>query len=250
MREKLLSIFIFSCICFALPMQAQNESNIASMGSEDYASLRLPPLDSLFENAKKGPAFKILDLHKKSEINLLKKEKRSWLKFLNVGGGYNYGVLGNTSSFSDSATPIYSQYNENAQHYYHLGGTIGFSIEDLLDLKPKVNRQKLKVQEIDLQKDQTMNELKKEIITLYTSILSSISILKYKAQALTLANAQYKMGENDFLNGKGNAGSLSTQKTLQVQAISDYESTRSIINRDLLMLEILTNTTIISTNKK
>lgn len=249
MREKIFLILLFCCLCFAPLAQAQ-ESNIADMTPEDYASLKLPPLDSLYENARKGPAFQILDVRKEGEISLLKKEKRSWLKYFNVNGGYNYGILGNTSSFSDSATPLYSQYSENAQSSYHVGGGISIPIEDLFDLKPKVNRQKLRIKEIDLQKEQTMDELKQQIIELYTSVLSSISILKLKAESLAFANAQYKIGENDFLNGRGNVSSLNTQKTMQIQALSDYESTRSIINRDLLKLEILTNTPIISKNKK
>ncbi len=248
MRYKLLLILIFSCLLFVLPLQAQTQEsdNIANMTPEDYASLKLPSLDSLFENAKKGPSFEILDVHKQTEISQLKKEKRSWLKFFNVGGGTNYGILGNTSSFSDSATPLYSQYSKNAQLSYHIGGGISFSIEDIFDLKPRVNRQKLKIKEIDLQKEQSLNELKPQIITLYSSILSSITILKIKSETLTFANAQYKAGENDFLNGKEDLNSLNTQKATQVQALIEYESIRSNINRDLLLLEILTNTPIIS----
>ena len=245
MRYKLLSILIFSCLFFVLPLQAQ-ESDIANMTQEDYVSLKLPPLDSLFENAKSGPAFQILDVHKQTEISQLKKEKRSWLKFLNVGGGTNYGILGNTSSFSDSATPLYSQYSKNAQLSYHVGGGLSFSIEDLFDLKPRVNRQKLKIKEIDLQKEQSLNELKSQIIILYTSILSSISVLKLKAEALAFANGQYQIGENDFLNGKGDVSTLSSLKSIKIQANSDYELTSSGINRDILLLEILTNTPIIS----
>lgn len=246
MRHKLLSILIFACLLFVLPLQAQTqESDIANMTPEDYVNLKLPPLDSLFENAKRKSTFKMLDIQKENEISLLNKEKKSWLKYFSISSSYNYGILGNTSSFSDSATPIYSQYSKNAQLSYHVSGSFAFSIEDLFDLKPRINRQKLKIKEIDLQKEISMDELKKEIITLYTSIVSSISVLKLKADILTFANAQYKIGENDFLNGHGDANILNTQKAKQVEALSDYELTRSYINRDLLILEILTNTCII-----
>jgi len=245
MSNKLLSILIFFCLCFVLPLQAQDRE-ITDMALEDYVNLKLPPLDSLYENTKKGPAFKILDAQKESEISILKKEKRSWLKFFNVGGGTNYGILGTTSSFSDSATPLYSQYSKNAQLSYHVGGGVSFSIEDLLDLKPRVNRQKLKIKEIDLQKEQNLNELKTQIVTLYASILSSISILKIKSETLTFANAQFKAGQNDFLNGKEDLNTLNTQKSTQNQALMEYESIRSNISRDILLLEILTNTPIIS----
>ena len=248
MRDKLLLIFIFSCLCFVHPLQAQ-ESSIADMTPEDYAHLELPPLTVLFENAKNNPIVLIQEVKKEGETSLLKKEKRNWLNFFSVGAGYNYGVMGNTSSFSDSATPLYSQYNSNAQHYYHVGGSIGFSIEELFDLKPKIYRQRLKVKEIDLQKELKMDELKQQIIELYTSALSNITILKQKAEALTFSNAQYKIGENEFLNGKGDPGTLNTQKELQTKNLVDYELTRSILNGNLLKLELLTRTPIVNKSK-
>jgi outer membrane protein TolC len=249
MSNKLLYILIFFCLCTVFPLQAQ-ESDISNMTSEDYIRLKLPPLDSLFENAKKGPAFQILDVQKQNEISLLRKEKRNWLKFFTIGGSYNYGILGNLSSFSDSATPLYSQYSENAQTSYHIGASVGFSFEDLFDIKPRVNRQKLKVKEIDLQKEKILTEVKQQIITLYTSILSSINLLKIKAENVTFANAQFKIGESNFLNGKGDITSLNTMKSMQSQALSEYESTRSDINRNLLLLEILSDTPIISEKKQ
>lgn len=249
MREKLLSIFIISYICFALPMQAQNESNIANMTPDDYAHLELPPLDVLFENLKANPLVEIQDVKKEGENSLLKKEKRSWLKYLSLNSGYNYGILGNTSTFSDTATPIYSQYNQNAQSYYFLGGSLSLPIEDLFDLKPKVNRQKLKVKEIDLQKERALDELKIQVVELYTSAISGISIIKLLAEKMVFANAQYQMGERDFMNGKGDPSTLNTQKEMQVKAANDFESARASLNSALLKLELLTRTKIINKNK-
>jgi len=247
MRYKLLSIIVFSCLFFAFPLHAQ-EHDIADMSPEDYIKLKLPPLDSLFENAKKGATFKILDIKKQNEISLLKKEKRSWLNYFNVGAGYNYGILGNTSGFSDSATPLYYQYNESTQHSYHIGGGIGFSIEDLFDLRPRIKRQRLKVDEIDLQKEKNEEELKQQIITLYSSIISSMSILKIKGESLALINARYQIEESDFLNGKIDINAITTIKSMKIQAYSDYEATRSVVNRDIMILEVITHTPIF--NKK
>lgn len=247
MIKKIILFFVF--ILFSLTPVLSQES-IEDMTPEDYIKLRLPPLDSLFENAKKGPAFKILDNHKETEISLLKKEKRNWLRYFNIGGGTNYGILGNTSSFSDSATPLYYQYNKNAQISYHVGGSISIPIEDLFDLKPKVNRQKLKLKEIDLEKEQTMNELKQKIIELYSSIISNLSLLKLRAELVTYATAQYQIGERDFINGKGDPTSLNIKKEMQVNAVTQYEMTRASLNSDLLKIEILTQTPIFNRKTK
>jgi len=248
MRKKLFLILVFFSLYFVLPLQAQ-ESNIADMSPEDYASLKLPPLDSLFENAKKNPVIQIHNTKREEEVGLLQKEKKSWLKYFSVGSSYRYGIQAYTSGYSDSATPIYYQYNNNAMSYYNIGGSISVPLDDLFDRKRKINNQKLIVKEIELQKEQKMDELKQQIIELYTSILSNISILKLKAEYMTFANAQYKVGENDFLNGKGDATTLNNQKQIQITAASDYESTRAILNSSLLKLEVLTRTPIINKNK-
>lgn len=249
MRKKLLSILLLFSLFFAFPAHAQ-ENGVADMTPEDYASLRLPPLDSLFENAKKNPIIQIKEAKKEEEISLLKKERKSWLKYLNVGGSYHYGIQANTSGYSDSATPIYYQFNENAMSYYNIGGSVSIPLEDLFDRKRKTNQQRLKVKEADLLKDQTMDELKQQIIEIYSSVLSNITILKLKAEYMVFTNAQYQMGENDFLNGKGDAKTLSEQKQIQIIAASDYESARATLNSSLLKLEMITRTPIIHKNKK
>lgn len=248
MTQKLLSFFILYIFSSALFLQAQ-ESNIGQMTPEDYNNLELPPLQVLFENAQHTPTLQIQDIRKEGEISLLKKEKRSWLKFFSLGGGYSYGILGSTSGYSDVATPIYYQYNENTQHAYNISGSVSIPFEDLFDLRPKVKRQQLKIKEIELTKEQENNSLKQQIIDLYTLIISNLSILKVKSDAMVFANAQYQISENDFLNGKENAKILSEQKILQIEALSSYEQTRAVLNSSLLKLEILTNTSIISKKK-
>lgn len=69
MRDKLLLILIIFCLCFVLPLHAQ-ENNIAEMTPEYYSSLKLPPLDSLFENAKMDLTFKFwISINKEKSFN-------------------------------------------------------------------------------------------------------------------------------------------------------------------------------------
>ena len=247
-KNFLLIILILGSLNIVLPAQAQ-ESDITNMTPEDYINLKLPPLDSLFENTRKNPIIQIHNAKKEEELGLLSKEKKSWLKYFSVGTSYHYGIQAYTSGYSDSATPLYYQYNNSGMSYYNVGGSISVPLDDLFDRKRRINNQKLLVKESELQKEQRMDELKQQIIELYTSILSNISILKLKAEYMTFANAQYQVGEKDFINGKGDASTLSSQKNIQITAASDYESTRAILNTSLLKLEMITRTPIINKNK-
>ena len=245
MIRKIVSLLVFSAFSL-LPVLAQE--SIADMAPEDYVNLMLPPLDSLFENARKNPLIQIHDTKKEEELGLLSKEKKSWLKYFSVGSSYHYGIQAYTSGYSDSATPIYYQYNNNATSYYNVGGAISIPLDDLFDRKRKIKNQKLLIKESEYTKEQIMDGLKQQIIDLYTTILSNLSILKLKAEYMALAKAQYQVAENEFINGKLEASLLSDRKRIQIEASSEYETTKALLNNSLLKLEVLSRTSII--NKK
>jgi hypothetical protein len=247
MRYNLFSIIGFSCLFFAFPLHAQ-ENDITDMSPEDYIKLKLPPLDSLFENAKKNPLIQIHDTKKEEELGLLSKEKKSWLKYFSVGSSYHYGIQAYTSGYSDSATPVYYQYNNNATSYYNVGGSVSIPLDDLFDRKRRIKNQKLLIKESEYTKEQKFDELKQEIIELYTAVLSNLSILKLKAEYMAFAKSQYQVVENEFINGKVEASLLSDRKKIQLEAATEYETTRALLNSSLLRLEVLTRTSII--NKK
>ncbi len=243
MIRKIFSLLVFSTF-FLVPILAQER--IADMAPEDYIKLKLPPLDSLFENAKKNPLIKIHDTKKEEELGLLSKEKKSWLKYFSIGSSYHYGIQAYTSGYSDSATPIYYQYNNNATSYYNVGGSISIPLDDLFDRKRKIKNQRLLVKESEYTKEQKMDELKQQIIEIYTDILSNLSILKLKSEYMAFAKAQYMVVENEFINGKVDASLLSDRKRIQIEAASEYEIIRAMVNKSLLKLEVLAKTSIIT----
>lgn len=243
MIRKICSLLVFSTF-FLVPVLAQE--SIADMAPEDYVNLKLPPLDSLFENAKKNPLIQIHNTKKEEELGLLSKEKKSWLKYFSINSSYHYGIQAYTSGYSDSATPIYYQYNNNAMNYYNVGGSISIPLDDLFDRKRRIKNQRLLIKESEYTKEQKMDELKQQIIELYTDVLSNLSILKLKAEYMAFAKAQYMVVENEFINGKVDASLLSDRKRIQIEAASEYEITRAIVNKSLLKLEVLAKTSIIT----
>ncbi len=243
MIRKIVSLLVFSMFLLA-PVLAQE--SIADMAPEDYVNLKLPPLDSLFENAKKNPLIQIHDTKKEEELGLLSKEKKSWLKYFSIGSSYHYGIQAYTSGYSDSATPLYYQYNNNATNYYNVGGAISIPLDDLFDRKRRIKNQKLLVKESEYTKEQKFDELKQEIIELYTTVLSNLSILRLKAEYMAFAKAQYLVVESEFVNGKTDATLLSDRKRIQIEAASEYETTRALLNTSILKLEVLSKTKIVN----
>lgn len=249
MSPKKLIVFIFP-ILLSLPVLSQNEQESIDMDSFDYTHLQLPPLETLFENAQKTPAIEIYENQKKIQERLLKKEKRQWLNFISLKAGYAYGKTDNYGSISDVQTPIFYQYTGINQHYYNAGGNINIPLESLFDLKGKIKRQKLVVEGAELEREKAFLELKQNISTLYVDILSAISSLKIAGEAVAVAQAAYSLKEIEFQKGTASATDLVNIKRQQMEVNDIYQNTRSRLSSSILILEIISNTPIISPTAK
>jgi outer membrane protein TolC len=138
------------------------------------------------------------------------------------------------------------QYSDIEQSYYSAGGSISIPLDDLFDRPNRVKRQKLQMQATQMEVERWHDEQKLRIIEAYTSAEQNLSLLKIKIEALTFVNAQYKIAENNFINGRINAEELSLQKRNQVSVYADYEQTKAMLNHALLSLEVLAKMKIIN----
>ena len=89
--------FICLLILCAIPLtiSAQEVHDGSEFTTTDYKNLVLPPLDLLFENAKKGPIYEAAYVKEQIERKILAKEKRAFLSFFSLRGSYQYGMFGN-----------------------------------------------------------------------------------------------------------------------------------------------------------
>ena len=134
-----------------------------------YESFKLPPLSVLFENARNNPSVSILEKDRQLQKKLLTKEKKAWMKFFSARGGYAHGVTDNYGTQTDVLTPVFYQYTGIEQNYWNVGGNVNIPIEELFDLKGKVNRQKILLEKAELTKDQAFDQLKQQIIHIYVT---------------------------------------------------------------------------------
>jgi outer membrane protein TolC len=235
----LLSFFMISMST----LMAQ-ESEITNLQPNDYATLQLPPLAVLFENARKSPTIEFFNIRKQEQENLLKTEKRSWMKYLKATASYQYGKTG-ILSYSEDNISLF-QYSDVEQSFYSAGASISIPLEDIFDRPNRIKRQKLEMQATQMEVDRWHDEQKLRIIEAYTSAEQFLSVLKAKIEALAFASAQYKIAESDFINGKIDSRELSQQKSNQMNILSDYEETRASLNKSILQLEVLSKTKILN----
>ncbi|MFR2070385.1 MAG: TolC family protein [Bacteroides nordii] len=226
-------------------VKAQEANDNSKSELTDYTNIVLPPLDLLFENAKGGPTYELAQVKEQIERKLLAKEKRAFLGFFSLRGSYQYGMFGNEGTYTDVAIAPYLTYTTQAQRGYTVGAGVNIPIDGLFDLKARVNRQKLVVKGAALEKEIKYEEMKREIIEMYTTAISQLSVLKLRAEALELATLQYEIAEKNFSNNTIGTGDLSVEKQRQSSATEAYEKSKFELTKSLMILEVITRTSIL-----
>lgn len=221
-------------------------TDINSLTQEDYINLKLPPLGVLMENSKKNPVVEYFNERKIQGLSELKSVRRNWLTFIRLSANYQYGVMNDYSYYTDAGITAPGMYHNKSQSFYNVGATFSFPLIEIFDRRNKIKRQKTIVKQSELEAERWNEEQNLKIVDAYTTAVESLSTLKSMTEAVTIANAQYEVTEQDFINGKADAQTLSRQKNIQTQTISTYEQTRAALNNALLRLELLSRTKIIN----
>lgn len=247
MKKKRRLLYEVVCVILIIfsPQFSNAQGDLPEYAPNDYAKMKLPPLDVLFENAKKSAVVELYQVKMEEEASALKTEKRSWLKFFKISTGYQWGRVGITSSFSDENTPLFYQFSGSSQSWYNVGASMSVPLNDLLDRKNRIQRQELKTRATKVEIEKWHDEQKLRIIELYMKANRELSIIKSRIEELTLSEAQYKINENDFRNGLIDISILNRAKGIQSTATEEYEKAKAELSTALLQLEVLSKTKIV-----
>lgn len=232
---------------------AQNEdatiSDYSELNNNELQNINLPPLSLLFENAKKSPTYQFQENDILIQKMLLSKQKRDFLSFFSIRGSYQYGRMANDAYYSDVYTPATTNFSSTTQNLYSAGAGLSISLDKLFDIRPSIKRQRLAIRSVELERDIKYEEMKKQIIELYSSIMLSISTLKICNDAMVQATVQYDYVENKFVNGKATPTDLANAKSSQSQAKQGFETCKNTLIRDMMTLELLSHTSLFKRNK-
>lgn len=244
MKKYILILILFTSSQIAITplISAQDFTDITKLNPKDIINIKLPPIDSLFENAKNGPIYTMWDAKEAIERKNLSKEKKAFLGFFSIRGSYQYGMFGNEATYTDVTIAPYLTYSTHAQNGYTIGAGLNIPLNELFDLKGRISRQKLVLTTAQLEKEVKFEEVKREIVELYTMIISQLNILKLRGEALELAKFQYEIAEKDFINGMIDSGTLSIDKQRQSNAMEAFEKSRYELSRSIMILEIVSKT--------
>ena len=212
----------------------------------NFSTFHLPPLAVLYENAKQNP--KILSLAKAQEIAQAEvaKQKRHIFSYVYGHASYSYGKTDMWGQGSTSYNTILQQYQGSEQSYWNVGVNLNIPLEDILDLSAAVKRKKLEVDQARIKKDIAFDELKQQIATLYINITNNLVALKTSSEAAAIYQGAGALNQEDFHQGNMNIEDFAYTKLREINVISQYQTLQTQITTDIITLELLTHTPILT----
>lgn len=213
----------------------------------NFSTFHLPPLAVLYENAKQNP--KILSLAKAQEIAQaeVSKQKRHIFSYVMGHASYAYGktdMWGNNNS-TQSYTTIF-QFQGSEQSYWNVGVNVSVPLEDILDLTAAVRRKKLLVDKARIEKDMAFDNLKLEIASLYIKITNNLVALKTSSEAAAIYQGAGALNQEDFHQGNMTIEDFAYTKLHEISVVSGYQAMQTTITTDIITLEILCHTPILT----
>jgi hypothetical protein len=230
-----------------------DESGIAAGffdGSKDneinFSEFHLPPLAVLFENAKATPS--VMSLQKAQEIAEAEvaKQKRHIFSYINGHASYGYGKTDMWGQGQSAYNIILKQYQGSEQSYWNVGVSLAVPLEDILDLSAAVKRKRLQVDQVIYNKDMAYDQLKLQIASLFTKITNDLIRLKTASENAAMFRAAGALTMEEFHNGNLSIEQYARTKGEEEGAVATYQSLQTTIITDILTLEIITHTPILT----
>jgi len=212
----------------------------------NFSQFHLPPLAILFENAKANP--QILTLEKAQQLAQAEvaKQKRHIFSYLRAHASISYGKGDSWGTSENAYSPMLMQYQGTETNYWNLGASLSLPLEDILDLSASVKRKKLEVDQAIIAKDAAFDQLKLQIATLFIRITNSLISLKSLGEAAAAFQGAGALNREEFESGDMDIENYAGTKMQEAGQVSQYQNLQTSITTDILTLEILTHTPIIT----
>ena len=212
----------------------------------NFSEFHLPPLAVLFENAKSTP--QIISLAKAQQLAEAEvaKQKRHIFSYVHGHASYSYGVSDMWGNSSSSYNMRIMQFQGSEQKYWNVGVNLAVPVEDILDLSAAVKRKRLEAERAQLEKDLAYDQLKLQIASLYVKITNSLVTLKTLSESAAVYQGAGALNLEEFHNGNMNIENYAGVKLHESDLVSQYQALQTTITTDILTLEILTHTPILT----
>lgn len=252
MSGKHLIIILFS-LFLRMPSFAQQADTLSNAygyinapESVDYSKIQLPPLFVFLDAANNYADVKYYESRKDEIEHQLKLVKKDWLHYLRLQANYQYGT--NNAYLLDDAQQLPGGggiASRNTQSWYNVGAVLSIPLDDIFSRKQKTDIVKSQISQVDYELQKTLENRQLIILETYNEVVKHLSILKVKAESIALYDAQMKISENDFVNGRIDIITLSLERARRSAAMVSFQESRAALHNAVTLLEMLTKIKII-----
>ena len=212
----------------------------------NFSEFHLPPLAVLLENAKANPQIVSLEKARQIAEAEVAKTKRSIFSHINGHASYSYGKTDMWGNNSSTTSLMVYQFQGSEQSYWNVGVSASLSVEDILDYVPSIRRSRLEVDQAVIAKDIAYDQLKLQIASLFIKITNDLVTLKTLGEGAAAYQGAGALNREEFENGNMNIEDFAWTKQRESGQVASYQSMQTSITTDIITLEILTHTPIIT----
>ena len=205
----------------------------------------LPPLsvfmDAVIENATVKRAQSQVEQVK----NQYRIEKRNWWNYFRLNGNYAYGRYNVLNDNSDSYNDWYQSTTASSRYTFNVGASFSVDLGGRRIIKKRLKNYRYNIEQLQYTQEEVMEERRLKVLEAYNNVTAQLATIKAKAENAALYNAQMKISENNFIQGKIDIISLSLERARRSGAVTSYAEARVSLHNAIILLEMLTNVKII-----
>lgn len=212
----------------------------------NFSQFHLPPLAVLLENAKANPQILTLEKARQIAVAEVAKQKRNIFSHISGHASYSYGKADMWGNNSSTTSYMIYQFQGSEQSYWNVGVSASITVEDILDYVPSIRRKRLEVDNAVFAKDIAYDQLKLQIASLYVKITNDLVSLKTLGEAAAAYQGAGALNREQFEDGNMDIEEFAHTKLYESSQVSGYQNLQTAITTDIITLEILTHTPIIT----
>lgn len=228
---------------------AKQEANTIGMIDKDMPfnveKLELPPLSVFLDAVTENATVKRAQSQVEQIRNQYRKEKRDWWNYFRLNGNYAFGRFNTLNENSDTMTDWYQSTSVGSRHTFNVGASVSVGLGDIINRPLKLKDYRYQIEQLQYTQEEVMEDRRLRVLEAYNAVTEQLATIKAKAETAALYNAQMKISENDFIQGKIDIIDLSLERARRSGAVTNYEQSRVALHNSIILLEMLTNVKII-----
>lgn len=211
----------------------------------EIEKMELPPLSVFLDAVSENATVKKAQSQIAQVKNEYRLEKREWWNYFRLNANYAFGRFNTINENSETFVDWYQSTSVGTRHTFNLGASFSIGLGDLFNRPIKLKDYRYKIEQLQYAQDEVMEDRKLKILEAYNAVTEQLATIKAKAETAALYNAQIKISEYNFVQGKITITELAVERVRRSGAVTIYEQARVALHNSIILLEMLTNVKII-----